>query len=127
MLGGFVNAHPQRVGGGGPAGGAPVGVGATAGRPAGGAAARHGGPTPEALVESALAEVQILEDEGFSAIKISVKHQNVAQMIAAYRLLAASCDYPPHLGVTQAAPPPTALDTPAAGLGGPLAEGLGVP
>ncbi|HEY2667068.1 MAG TPA: flavodoxin-dependent (E)-4-hydroxy-3-methylbut-2-enyl-diphosphate synthase, partial [Actinomycetota bacterium] len=82
-------------------------VGANAGSLDRGVVARHGGPTPEALVESALAEVAILEDEGFCDIKISVKHQNVAQMIAAYRLLAAATPYPLHLGVTEAGPPPT--------------------
>jgi (E)-4-hydroxy-3-methylbut-2-enyl-diphosphate synthase len=105
--------------------GVPIRVGANAGSLDRGVVARHGGPTPEALVESALAEVQILEDEGFSAIKISVKHQNVAQMIAAYRLLAASCDYPLHLGVTEAGPPPTGLVKSAVGIGCLLAEGIG--
>jgi (E)-4-hydroxy-3-methylbut-2-enyl-diphosphate synthase len=87
--------------------------------------AAHGGPTAQALVESALAEVAILEDEGFSDIKISVKHQRVAEMIAAYRLLAASCDYPLHLGVTEAGPPPTGLVKSAVGIGTLLAEGIG--
>jgi (E)-4-hydroxy-3-methylbut-2-enyl-diphosphate synthase len=87
--------------------------------------ARHGGPTPEALVESALEEVRILEDEGFSSIKISVKHQGVAQTIAAYRLLAERCDYPLHLGVTEAGPPPTGLVKSAVGIGALLAEGIG--
>ncbi|MCW3037398.1 MAG: flavodoxin-dependent (E)-4-hydroxy-3-methylbut-2-enyl-diphosphate synthase, partial [Actinobacteria bacterium] len=103
----------------------PIRVGANAGSLDRGIVARHGGPTPEALVESALTEVRILEDEGFSDIKISVKHQNVAQMIAAYRLLAASCDYPLHLGVTEAGPPPTGLIKSAIGIGTLLAEGIG--
>jgi (E)-4-hydroxy-3-methylbut-2-enyl-diphosphate synthase len=103
----------------------PIRDGANAGSLDRGIVARHGGPTPEALVESALAEVEILEDEGFSDIKISVKHQNVAQMIAAYRLLAASCDYPLHLGVTEAGPPPTGLIKSAIGIGTLLAEGIG--
>jgi (E)-4-hydroxy-3-methylbut-2-enyl-diphosphate synthase len=105
--------------------GVPIRVGANAGSLDRGIVARHGGPTPEALVESALAEVEILEDEGFSDIKISVKHQNVAQMIAAYRLLAASTDYPLHLGVTEAGPPPTGLIKSAIGIGTLLAEGIG--
>src|SRR5256885_3107233 len=105
--------------------GVPIRVGANAGSLDRGIVARHGGPTPEALVESALGEVAILEDEGFSDIKISVKHQNVAQMIAAYRLLAAATTYPLHLGVTEAGPPPTGLVKSAVGIGTLLAEGIG--
>jgi (E)-4-hydroxy-3-methylbut-2-enyl-diphosphate synthase len=105
--------------------GVPIRVGANAGSLDRGLVARHGGPTPEALVESALAEVAILEEEGFSDIKISVKHQNVAQMIAAYRLLDASTDYPLHLGVTEAGPLPTGLVKSAIGIGCLLAEGIG--
>jgi (E)-4-hydroxy-3-methylbut-2-enyl-diphosphate synthase len=105
--------------------GVPIRVGANAGSLDRGLVARHGGPTPEALVESALTEVRILEDEGFFDIKISVKHQNVAQMIAAYRLLAASTGYPLHLGVTEAGPPPTGLIKSAIGIGTLLAEGIG--
>jgi len=100
-------------------------VGANAGSLDRALVARHGGATPEALVESALGEVAILEDEGFSDIKISVKHQNVAQMIAAYRLLAAATTYPLHLGVTEAGPPPTGLVKSAVGIGTLLAEGIG--
>ncbi len=105
--------------------GVPIRVGANAGSLDRGIVARHGGATPEALVESALAEVAILEDEGFFDIKISVKHQNVAQMIAAYRLLAGRTDYPLHLGVTEAGPPPTGLVKSAIGIGTLLAEGIG--
>ena len=105
--------------------GVPIRVGANAGSLDRGIVARHGGPTPVALVESALCEVAILEDEGFSDIKISVKHHSVAQMIAAYRLLAASCDYPLHLGVTEAGPPPAGLVKSAIGIGCLLAEGIG--
>jgi (E)-4-hydroxy-3-methylbut-2-enyl-diphosphate synthase len=103
----------------------PIRVGANAGSLDRGLVARHGGPTPEALVESALTEVAILEDEGFGDIKISVKHQNVAQMIAAYRLLAARTQYPLHLGVTEAGPPPTGLVKSSIGIGTLLAEGIG--
>src|SRR5439155_21171294 len=88
------------------AAGVPISVGANAGSLDRGLVARHGGATPEALVESALAEVAILEDEGFTDIKISAKHQNVAQMIAAYRLLAAATIYPRHPAVTEVGPPP---------------------
>ncbi|MEO7803892.1 MAG: flavodoxin-dependent (E)-4-hydroxy-3-methylbut-2-enyl-diphosphate synthase [Actinomycetota bacterium] len=87
--------------------------------------AKFGGPTPEALVASALEEVRLLEDEGFTEIKISVKHQNVPQMIEAYRLLADAVDYPLHLGVTEAGPPPVGTLKSAIGIGTLLAEGIG--
>src|SRR5437870_13698569 len=61
--------------------------------------AKHGRPTAEALVESALNEARILEDEDFFDIKISVKHSSVKEMIRAYRMLAEKCDYPSDLGV----------------------------
>lgn len=87
--------------------------------------ARYGGTTPQALVASALEEVRLLEDEGFYDIKISVKHQNVPQMIQAYRLLAEAVDYPLHLGVTEAGPPPYGTLKSAIGIGTLLAEGIG--
>jgi len=105
--------------------GVPIRVGANAGSIDRAIVARHGGPTPEALVESAIAEVRILEDEGFGNIKISVKHQNVPQMIRAYRLLAQQIDYPLHLGVTEAGPPPMGIVKSALGIGTLLSEGIG--
>lgn len=105
--------------------GIPIRVGANAGSIDRAIVARHGGPTPEALVESALGEVRILEDEGFGDIKISVKHQSVPQMIRAYRLLAEQVDYPLHLGVTEAGPPPMGFVKSAVGIGTLLAEGIG--
>src|SRR4029450_2156411 len=86
---------------------------------------KHGGPTPEALVESALFEVGILEEVGFGDIKISVKHQNPASMIAPYRLLAPRVDYPLHLGVTEAGTPRDGIVKSAVGIGALLAEGIG--
>jgi (E)-4-hydroxy-3-methylbut-2-enyl-diphosphate synthase len=103
----------------------PIRVGANAGSLDPALLARHGGPTPEALVESALGEVRILEDEGFTDIKVSVKHQSVVQMVRAYRLLAARTDGPLHVGVTEAGPPPTGLIKSAIGIGTLLAEGIG--
>jgi (E)-4-hydroxy-3-methylbut-2-enyl-diphosphate synthase len=105
--------------------GVPIRVGANAGSLDKRLIAKHGGATPEALVESAMDEVKILEDEGFSDIKISVKHQNVPQMIEAYRLIAQRCDYPLHLGVTEAGPPPVGVIKSAVGIGTLLAEGIG--
>lgn len=87
--------------------------------------ARHGGVTPEALVESALNEVGLLEDVGFFNTKISVKHSDPWVMIEAYRLLAGRCDYPLHLGVTEAGPPKTGVVKSAVGIGALLAEGIG--
>lgn len=86
---------------------------------------KHGGPNAEALVESALGEIRLLEDEGFDQIKVSVKHQNVPQMIEAYRLLASKVDYPLHLGVTEAGPPPAGTIKSSVGIGTLLAEGIG--
>ncbi len=85
----------------------------------------YGSPTPEALVESALNEARILEDEDFTDIKISVKHSNPLVMIDAYRQLAAACDYPLHLGVTEAGPLPMGGVKSAVGIGTLLAEGIG--
>ncbi len=61
-------------------------------------------PRPEALVESALWEASLFEEHGFGDIKISVKHNDPVIMVAAYEQLAAQCDYPLHLGVTEAGP-----------------------
>jgi (E)-4-hydroxy-3-methylbut-2-enyl-diphosphate synthase len=66
--------------------------------------AKYGGPTPEALVESALWEASLFEEHGFRDFKISVKHNDPIVMVQAYRQLSAACDYPLHLGVTEAGP-----------------------
>ena len=103
----------------------PIRVGVNAGSLQKEILAKHGSPTPEALVESAMFEIGILESVGFGDVKISVKHQNPATMIAAYRLLAASCDYPLHLGVTEAGTPKDGIVKSAVGIGALLAEGIG--
>jgi (E)-4-hydroxy-3-methylbut-2-enyl-diphosphate synthase len=105
--------------------GIPIRVGVNAGSLQKEILAKHGGPTPEALVESAMFEIAILEEVGFGDIKISVKHQNPATMIAAYRLLAARCDYPLHLGVTEAGTPRDGIIKSTVGIGTLLAEGIG--
>jgi (E)-4-hydroxy-3-methylbut-2-enyl-diphosphate synthase len=105
--------------------GVPIRVGVNAGSLQADILARHGGPTPEALVESAMFEIGILESVGFGDVKISVKHQNPAVMIQAYRLLAARCDYPLHLGVTEAGTPRDGIVKSAVGIGALLAEGIG--
>jgi (E)-4-hydroxy-3-methylbut-2-enyl-diphosphate synthase len=87
---------------------------------------RHGGTaTPAAMVESALNEVRLLEDVGFGNTKISVKHSDPWTMIQTYRLLAQACDYPLHLGVTEAGPLKTGSIKSAVGIGALLAEGIG--
>ena len=86
---------------------------------------RYGGVTPEAMVESALNEARLLEEVDFFDIKISVKHSDPWVMIQTYRLLAEACDYPLHLGVTEAGPPKTGITKSAVGIGTLLAEGIG--
>ena len=105
--------------------GVPIRIGVNAGSLEKELLERYGSPTPEALVESALNEARILEDEDFTDIKISVKHSNPRVMIEAYRQLAATCDYPLHLGVTEAGPMPMGGVKSAVGIGTLLAEGIG--
>src|SRR5690606_4115340 len=66
--------------------------------------AKYGSPTPEALVESALWEASLFEEVGFRDFKISVKHNDPVVMVRAYEQLSEQCDYPLHLGVTEAGP-----------------------
>ena len=80
---------------------------------------------PGGVGESALNEARILEDEDFFDLKISVKHSNPLVMIEAYRQLAEKCDYPFHLGVTEAGPMPIGGVKSAVGVGTLLAEGIG--
>jgi (E)-4-hydroxy-3-methylbut-2-enyl-diphosphate synthase len=103
----------------------PIRIGVNAGSLEKDVLARHGAPTAAALVESALDEARILEEEDFSDIKISVKHSNAGVMIQAYRLLAEACDYPLHLGVTEAGPMPAGGVKSAVGIGALLSEGIG--
>src|SRR5918999_1093357 len=105
--------------------GVPIRIGVNAGSLEKPLLERYGRPSAEALVQSALNEVRILEDEDFTDIKISVKHSNAAEMIAAYRMLAERCDYPLHLGVTEAGPTPAGAVKSAVGIGTLLAEGIG--
>jgi (E)-4-hydroxy-3-methylbut-2-enyl-diphosphate synthase len=105
--------------------GVPIRIGVNAGSLEKDLLERYGAPTPEALVESALNEARILEDEDFFDIKISVKHSNPRVMIEAYRMLAEKCDYPLHLGVTEAGPMPAGGVKSAIGIGTLLAEGIG--
>jgi len=83
------------------------------------------GVTPEAMVESALREISYFDEVGFDLVKISVKASNVPLMIEAYRQLSEVTDYPLHLGVTEAGPPPAGTIKATAGIGTLLAEGIG--
>jgi (E)-4-hydroxy-3-methylbut-2-enyl-diphosphate synthase len=105
--------------------GVPIRIGVNAGSLDKKLVAKYGRPTAEALVESAVYEIGLLEEHGFSDIKISVKHQNVSEMIAAYRLLATKTDAPFHLGVTEAGLPKQGIVKSAIGIGTLLAEGIG--
>ena len=86
---------------------------------------KHGGPTPEAMVESALQEIAYFDEVGFDLIKISVKASSVPLMVEAYRQLSEVTDYPLHLGVTEAGPPPAGLLKATAGIATLLMEGIG--
>ncbi len=86
---------------------------------------KYGGPTPEALVESALGHAALLERYNFHDICISLKSSNVSTTMKAYRLMAEGYDYPLHLGVTEAGTPELGIIKSAAGIGGLLALGIG--
>lgn len=80
----------------------PIRIGVNAGSLERELLARHGGPTPEAMVESALEHIRILEDLDYPEIKVSLKGSHVAPTVEAYRLLAERCPYPFHVGITEA-------------------------
>lgn len=105
--------------------GLPIRIGVNAGSLDKDLMGKYGEAAPEALVESAMIEARYLEEVDFTDIKISVKHSNVRQMIDSYRLLANTCDYPLHLGVTEAGPPPGGVIKSVAGIGTLLNEGIG--
>ncbi len=86
---------------------------------------KYGGPTPQAMVESALGHVRLLEARGFHDTKISLKSSSVLHTIEAYRLLADQCDYPLHIGVTEAGTLVRGAVKSAVGLGVLLADGIG--
>lgn len=84
-----------------------------------------GGATPEAMVESAIRQIRVLEDMGFHLIKISLKSSNVLDTVQAYRLLSSATDYPLHIGITEAGTLARGLIKSAMGIGLLLAEGIG--
>ncbi|GAA1073782.1 flavodoxin-dependent (E)-4-hydroxy-3-methylbut-2-enyl-diphosphate synthase [Tsukamurella spumae] len=107
------------------AAGIPIRIGVNAGSLDKRLMEKYGKATPEALVESALWEASLFEEHGFGDIKISVKHNDPVIMVEAYRQLAAQCDYPLHLGVTEAGPAFQGTIKSAVAFGALLAEGIG--
>ena len=105
--------------------GVPIRIGVNAGSLDRRLLAKYGRPTAEALVESALWEASLFEEHGFRDLKISVKHHDPVVMINAYRQLATQCDYPLHLGVTEAGPAFQGTIKSAVAFGALLAEGIG--
>jgi len=105
--------------------GVPIRVGVNAGSLRRDILERHGHPTAEAMVESALEEIAILEKSDFYDIKVSVKASSVPLTIEAYRILSQATDYPLHVGVSEAGPPWTGTIRSAVGIGALLAEGIG--
>nr|WP_107082065.1 flavodoxin-dependent (E)-4-hydroxy-3-methylbut-2-enyl-diphosphate synthase [Streptomyces caatingaensis] len=105
--------------------GTPIRIGVNAGSLDKRLLRKYGKATPEALVESALWEASLFEEHGFRDIKISVKHNDPVVMVNAYRQLAARCDYPLHLGVTEAGPAFQGTIKSAVAFGALLSEGIG--
>jgi (E)-4-hydroxy-3-methylbut-2-enyl-diphosphate synthase len=107
------------------AAGVPIRIGVNAGSLDKRFMAKYGKATPEALVESALWEASLFEEHGFGDIKISVKHNDPVIMVGAYEQLAAQCDYPLHLGVTEAGPAFQGTIKSAVAFGALLSRGIG--
>ena len=107
------------------AAGIPIRVGVNAGSVEKALVEKYGGPTPRALVESALREVGWLEKAGFDDIKISVKASSVRNTVEAYRALSKETDHPLHVGVSEAGPRWSGTIKSALGIGILLAEGIG--
>ncbi|MEU7718857.1 flavodoxin-dependent (E)-4-hydroxy-3-methylbut-2-enyl-diphosphate synthase [Streptomyces tibetensis] len=105
--------------------GTPIRIGVNAGSLDRRLLQKYGRATPEALVESALWEASLFEEHGFRDIKISVKHNDPVVMIEAYRQLAEQCDYPLHLGVTEAGPAFQGTIKSAVAFGALLSRGIG--
>lgn len=103
----------------------PIRIGVNAGSLEKEVLAKYGAPVPEALVESAMYHVRLLEKHDFDDIVISIKSSNVPTMMQAYRLLSAQCDYPLHVGVTEAGTYRMGLIKSGMGIGGLLLEGIG--
>lgn len=107
------------------AAGVPIRIGVNSGSLEKELLAEYGSPTPEALVESAMRHAAMLEECDFDDIVISIKSSNVPMMVRAYELACERCDYPLHLGVTEAGTRNMALVKSAAGIGSLLLHGIG--
>lgn len=103
----------------------PIRIGVNAGSLEKELLSKYGHPSPEALVESAMGHVRILENCDFEDIVISIKSSNVPNMISAYRQLADVCNYPLHLGVTEAGTERMGIIKSAVGIGSLLVDGIG--
>ncbi len=103
----------------------PIRIGVNSGSVEKALLAKYGGPTPQAMVESALGHVAILEKENFNLIKISLKASDVTRTVEAYRLLSQKVTYPLHVGVTEAGTLLPGAIKSAIGIGLLLAEGIG--
>lgn len=105
--------------------GIPIRIGVNSGSVEKEVLAKYGGPTPEALVESAMGHVKLLNRFDFDDIVISIKSSNVKNMIAAYRKMSETSDYPLHLGVTEAGTERMGIIKSSIGIGSLLADGIG--
>lgn len=105
--------------------GVPIRIGVNSGSLEKELLAKYGSPTPEALVESAMRHAAMLEECDFDDIVISIKSSNVPTMVRAYELASERCNYPLHLGVTEAGTHNMALVKSAAGIGSLLMHGIG--
>ena len=103
----------------------PVRIGVNSGSTEKEIIAKYGGPTPQGMVESALNHARMLERCGFYDMVLSMKASNVRGTVDAYRLASAQCDYPLHLGVTEAGLPEQGKIKSAIGIGALLLDGIG--
>lgn len=105
--------------------GVPIRIGVNSGSVEKDILAKYGGPTPEAMAESAMYHVRLLEKYDFDDIVISIKSSNVSNMIEAYERVAEMCDYPLHLGVTEAGTRRMGLIKSSVGIGSLITRGIG--
>ena len=129
-----IRINPGNLGGAGPLGevvagakalGIPIRVGVNAGSLEKDLLERHGHPTPEAMVESALRNVERVVRAGYEEIVISIKSSSVPTAVSAYRAVAAAVDFPLHLGITEAGMPGYGTIKSSIGLGALLLDGIG--
>ncbi len=107
------------------AAGVPIRIGVNSGSVEKEILAKYGSPTPMAMAESALYHVSLLEKYDFDDIVISIKSSNVQNTVKAYEIVAGMCDYPLHIGVTEAGTKHMGIIKSAAGIGSLLAHGIG--